>query len=61
MRKHLDIKLALLELGISQADFAESLGIKPNTFSAKLNGWRNFTDNERRRIAEALDSFREAE
>jgi plasmid maintenance system antidote protein VapI len=48
------IKIALIRNGLFQEDAARHLGIPASTFSMKLLGRRNWTQEERARMAELL-------
>lgn len=48
------IKARMVELGISQNDAAEAIGIKQPTFSQKCNGVRDFKTSEVQKLVELL-------
>lgn len=51
---HFELKRAILKSGLKQTFIARTMGLDPNLFSKKLNGYRPMTQNEKEKLAKFL-------
>jgi len=54
MAKETDIRIALLQVGLSQIELAYLVGLHPSTISRVVNGWHIPSERVQQAIREAL-------
>ena len=52
---YFELDRAIREAGLKKGFVARKVGLDPNLFSKKLNGYRPLTEIERKRLAEILN------